>query len=191
MPRQAAQPNSEAHDSLSGADRVLAVLKLLAERPKGIRVVELGVELEAPRSTTHRILATLRRAGVAEQDGDGRYHPAPEFTRLAFRHYEALGDRNIVQGVLEALVNRFGETAYYAKLERSHIVYLAMHGAQGHIRTASVVGDRGPAWSTSLGKALLCRTLTDRSAVDRFLNEFGPLEARTSNTLTNAAALHQ
>src|SRR6266446_6075438 len=107
---------TDREEALTGADRVLAALKVLAERPKGIRLGELGNELKAPKATTHRVLATLRRSGLAEQDAEGRYHLAPEFTRLAFRHYESLGDRNIVQGVLEALVKHFGETAYYAKL---------------------------------------------------------------------------
>ena len=177
--------------SLSGADRVLAALKVLAERPKGVRLGELGVELGAPKSTTHRVLATLRRSDLAEQDAEGRYHLSPEFTRLAFRHYEALGDWNIVQGVLDALVRRFGETAYYAKLEGSRVVYQAMSRSQGQLHTASVVGDRADAWSTSLGKALLAGALPDRAAVERFVEEHGPLRAHTANTKTTAAALHE
>jgi DNA-binding IclR family transcriptional regulator len=176
--------------ALSGADRVLAALKVLAERPKGVRLSELGAELGAPKSTTHRVLATLRRSELAEQDAEGRYHLSPQFTRLAFRHYEALGDWNIVQGVLDALVRRFRETSYYARLEGASVVYQAMARSQGQLHTASVVGDRADAWSTSLGKALLAATLPDRSSVERFVEEHGPLRSHTPNTLTTAAALH-
>ena len=112
-----------------------------------------------------------------------------EFLRLAFRHYEALDDRNVVQSALESLADRFGETAYYARLDRSEVVYLAMVNAPGYLHTATLVGARQLAYRTALGKALLARTLPDRASVDRFVDLYGPLEANTANSVTNAAAL--
>lgn len=173
----------------TGADRVLEAMKLLADHPRPVRLDELARELNAPKSTTHRVLMTLRRAGFAEQDEEGRYRLSLEFLRMAFRHYESLDDRNIVQSSLELLCNRFGETAYYAKLDRSEVVYLAMMPAPGFVHTAALVGARQPAYRTALGKALLSRTLLDRAAVDAFVEKYGPLVAATPNSLTNAAAL--
>jgi len=69
--------------NLSGADRVLVALKHLADHPHGLRLGELAAELDSPKSTTHRILATLRRSGLVEQDSDGRYHVSVAFARLA------------------------------------------------------------------------------------------------------------
>ncbi len=174
---------------LSGADRVLAVLKLLAERPNGVRLDDLRRELGAPKSTAHRILGTLCRSGLASKSDDGRYSLSMEFLRLAFRHYESLDDRNLVQGVLEALVERFGETAYYARLSGPDVVYVGMRTAPGYLHTASVVGARCPAHRTSLGKAMLAYVLPDRTAVDGFVDEYGPLKASTPTSVTNAAAL--
>jgi DNA-binding IclR family transcriptional regulator len=175
--------------SLSGADRVLAVLKLLAERPNGLRLDDLRRELGAPKSTAHRILGTLCRSGLASKADDGRYSLSMEFLRLAFRHYESLDDRNLVQGVLEALVERFGETAYYARLSGADVVYVGMQTAPGYLHTASVVGARCPAYRTSLGKAMLAYLLPDRAAVDGFVDEYGPLIASTPTSVTNAVAL--
>ncbi|MHB8398154.1 MAG: IclR family transcriptional regulator [Candidatus Limnocylindrales bacterium] len=173
----------------TGADRVLEAVKLLADHPRPVRLEELARELGAPKSTTHRVLLALRRAGFVEQDEDSRYRLSLEFLRMAFRHYESLDDRTIVQSSLELLVNRFGETAYYARLDRSEVVYLAMMTAPGFVHTAALVGARQPAYRTALGKALLSRTLPDRAAVDRFVEQYGPLTAATPNSLTNAAAL--
>lgn len=173
----------------TGSGRVLDALKLLADHPRAVRLDEFARELGAPKSTTHRVLLTLRRAGFAEQDEEGRYLLSMEFLRLAFRHYEALDDRNIVQSTLEALSNGFGETAYYARLDRSEVIYLAMVNAPGYLHTAALVGARQPAHRTALGKALLARTLPDRAAVDRFVDLYGPLKGSTENSLTNAAAL--
>jgi DNA-binding IclR family transcriptional regulator len=176
---------------LSGADRVLAVLKLLAERPSGLRPDDLRREIGAPKSTAHRILGTLVRSGLASKDEAGKYVLSMEFLRLAFGHYEALDDRTVVSGVLEALVARFGETAYYARLDGADVVYVGMRTAPGYLHTASAVGARCPAQRTSLGKAMLAYALPDRAAVDGFVDTYGPLVARTSTSVTNAAELHR
>jgi IclR family transcriptional regulator, acetate operon repressor len=178
-----------ADRDLSGADRVLAVLKMLAERPNGVRLDDLRRELGAPKSTAHRILGTLCRSGLASKDDEGRYSLSMEFLRLAFRHYESLDDRNVVQGVLDALVERFGETAYYARLDGAEVVYVGMQNAPGYLHTASAVGARAPAHRTSLGKAMLAYVLADRAAVNGFVDEYGPLLATTPTSVTNAAAL--
>jgi IclR family transcriptional regulator, acetate operon repressor len=174
---------------LTGADRVLRALRLLAGHPRGVRLEDFSRELGAPKSTTHRVLQTLSRAGFASQDEHGWYRLSLEFLGLAFGHYESLDDRQLVQGVLEALVERFGETAYYAKLDGVEVVYVAMVNAPGSLHTASVVGARLPAFRTALGKAMLAYSLTSRTAVDLFVEKYGPLKASTPNSLTNAAAL--
>lgn len=176
---------------LSGADRVLAVLKLLAERPSGLRPDDLRREIGAPKSTAHRILGTLSRSGLASRDDTGRYVLSMEFLRLAFGHYESLDDRAIVQGVLEAVVARFGETAYYARLDGPEVVYVDMRTAPGYLHTASAIGSRCAAQRTSLGKAMLAHVLPDRAAVDAFVEAYGPLVATTATSVTNAAALQK
>ncbi len=175
--------------SANGADRVLRALRLLAERPRGVRLEDFSHDLGAPRSTTHRVLATLCRAGLAYQDENGWYRLSLEFLRLAFKHYEALDVRNLVQGILESLVERLGETAYYAQLDEAEVVYVAMVNAPGYLHTASVVGARAPAYRTGLGKALLAYSLVDRAAVVRFVEKYGPLQASTTNSLTSSGAL--
>jgi IclR family transcriptional regulator, acetate operon repressor len=173
----------------TGADRVLTAVKLLADHPRPVRLDEFARELGAPKSTAHRVLLTLRRAGFAEQDDEGRYRLTLEFLRMAFRHYELLDDRNIVHTTLEMLVRRFGETSYYAKLDGSEVVYFAMATQPGFVRTAALVGARQPAHRTALGKALLSTMLLDHAAVGRFVDQYGPLQTATPNSLSNAGSL--
>jgi DNA-binding IclR family transcriptional regulator len=173
----------------TGADRVLQAVKLLADHPRPVRLEDLARELDSPKSTTHRVLTILRRAGFVEHDEDARYRLTLDFVRMAFRHYESLDERNIVHSTLEMLVKRFGETAYYAKLDGSEVVYFAMVTKPGVVQTAALVGARQPAYRTALGKALLSKVLPDRAAVDRFVEQYGPLAAATPRSLTNAAAL--
>lgn len=178
-----------ARPVLTGADRVLAALKLLAERREAVALDEFAQELNAPKSTTHRVLATLRRAGLADQDEHSRYRLSLEFLRLAFRYHESLDYWELIQGVLQELTAQFGETAYFAKLDGGEIVYIAMTTAPGHLHTASVLGARAAAYRTGLGKALLAATLSDSNALLRFIEEHGPLRAATTHSLVTVSLL--
>lgn len=185
------QPSATGATGATGADRVLVALKLLALQRQPIRLEDFARILGAPKSTTHRVLSTLRRSELVDQDADGRYSMSLEFLRIAFRFYNSLDDRGMVQGVLRTLVDLMGETAYYGRLDSADVVYVSMATAPGSIHTATVVGGRNPAYRTSLGKAILAYALPDRPAVDRFVDKYGPLVASTPNSLTNAHALHR
>ena len=174
-----------------GADRVLSVFKSLARYPRGATLDELAEHLGSPKSSVHRALATLRRAGLAEQDRDGRYRFGMEAVRLAFAYYEGLDQRVLVQPALDALVEVFGETAHYAQLEGGEVVYVAKVMRHDHdgIRLGSRVGGRNPAHCTGVGKLLLAFVLPTEDAVDAYAAAH-PLVARTSATLATPAALH-
>lgn len=176
---------------LVGADRVVAVLTALAEYPQGISLDELASALGSPKSSVHRALSTLKRAGLAEQSTRGVYVLGDEFIRLAFQHVEGRPETARIQPVLEELATTFGETAHYAILAGRDIVYRAkMDPPQGAVRLTSVVGGRNPAYRTAVGRALLASRLLTRPDLEEALGPF-PLDARTPRTLTTAAALQQ
>jgi DNA-binding IclR family transcriptional regulator len=185
-----ASDQQNGQQALAGADRVLAALKQLGEYPEGARLDDLARDLASPKSSTHRALAALRRAGLATQDEHGRYRLSLDLVQLAFRHHDALQETAPVRPLLAALAERFGETAHFARLEGSEIVYLgkvvpAGSGAQ----MTSIIGGRNPAHCTGLGKALLAHALPDRGAVDRYIRDHGPLERRTPQTLVTSERL--
>lgn len=176
-------------DRLVGADRVIAVLTELAEHPAGVTLDELAGTLQSPKPTVHRALATLRRAGLADTIGRGVYILGDEYLRLAFRNLDGRPEIARMQPLLEDLASRFGETAHYAVLSGSDIVYRAkMDPPQGAVRLTSVIGGRNPAYRTAVGKVLLSSRVRD---VDDLTAVFGafPLEQKTTHTLTTADAL--
>lgn len=176
-------------ERLVGADRVVAVLTALAEYPQGITLDELASTLRSPKSSVHRALSTLKRAGLAEQTTRGVYVLGDEYIRLAFQHVEARPETARIQPLLEELATRFGETAHYAILAGRDIVYRAkMDPPQGAVRLTSVIGGRNPAHRTAVGRALLAARLTTVEEVEEALGPF-PLPARTPHTITTASAL--
>lgn len=193
----AAQP-TESEEAIAGdgarngADRVLATLRLLGSYPDGVGLNDLAKRLNSPKSSIHRALGALRRAGLVEQDRDGKYRLGYGFLKLAFSYYEDLDEVGRIRPVLIDLAERFGETVHYAVLDGSEVVYLAkVQPAEARFQMTSVIGGRNPAHCTGLGKTLLAYSLPDRTAVDEFVSRFGPLERRTIHTIVTAAGLHR
>ena len=176
-------------DGLVGSDRVLAVLLELARHPSGIGLDEMDRYVAGSKPTVHRALASLRRAGLAEQDGRGHYLLGDEFVRMAFTFHEARPDHVRVQRVLETLAARFGETIHYAVLDGRDVVYRSKVDApSGPVRLTSSIGGRNPAHATGVGKLLLSYSLKSFNDVVTWIGD-RPLEQRTENTIVTAAQL--
>lgn len=176
-------------DRVVGADRVLAVLVELARRPDGVGLDELAASMRSSKSTVHRALSALRRAGLAAQPARGVYVLGDEFLRLAFVHNAGRPESVRVEPVLRALSRRFGETTHYAVLDGHEVVYRAkVDPPEGGVRLSSVVGGRNPAHSTAVGKALLANVVASEADLVAWLGA-RKLEARTENTLTTVPAL--
>lgn len=171
-----------------GADRVLAVLISLAEHPAGATLDELTHELASTKSTVHRALATLRRAGLVAQLGRGRYVLGDEFFRLAFRNFAARPEGALVKPALEELAARFGETAHFAILEGGEVVYrMKVDPPAGAIRLTSVVGGRNPAQFTAVGKLLLAYAVDSEEQLRSLIGSEFP--RRTPQSAGTAADL--
>lgn len=178
----------DSSDRVVGSDRVLAVLLELANYPDGIGLEDIAARVASPKSTVHRALASLRRAGLATQDGRGHYVLGDEFLRMAFTHHEARPDHLRVRPVLEQLAALFNEVAHYAVLEGRFVVYRSkVDPSGGAVKLSSVIGGRNPAHSTAVGKLLLSAQLADDAAVRAWVGD-EPLEQRTERTITEVEA---
>jgi len=174
---------------LVGVDRVLAVLVELARHPNGVGLEDLARAVDSPKPTVHRALASLRRARFAAKDARGHYVLGDDFLRLAFAHHEARPDEVRIRPVLQALAERFGETAHYAVLDGSSVVYRSkVDPLGGAVRLTSTVGGRNPAHSTAVGKLLLAYVLPDEVAVKTWIGG-RQLERRTARTKTTPREL--
>ena len=190
MTSPARGPAVDDETRLVGADRVLAVLVELSRHSVGIGLDDLARIMGSPKSSVHRALASLRRAGLAEQDARGHYLLGDEFIRMAYAHHEARPDQVRVRPMLDELAVRFGETVHYTVVDGRTVVYRAkVDPPSGAVRLTSTVGGRNPAHATAAGKLLLSYQLRSLRAVTEWVgNE--PLESRTERTATTATALH-
>jgi DNA-binding IclR family transcriptional regulator len=176
-------------ERIVGADRVLAILVELAEHPDGIGLDDLAARVQSSKSTVHRALTSLRRAGLASQPSRGAYVLGDEFLRLAFTHDARRPERVRIEPALRELARRFGETTHYAVLDRRDVIYRAkVDPPEGAVRLTSVVGGRNPAYSTAVGKLLLSYEIKDEEHLGAWVGA-SVLEPRTDRTITTIPAL--
>jgi IclR family acetate operon transcriptional repressor len=182
-------PKAAAEAPLVGSDRVLAVLVELARHPAGIGLDDLTRVMRSAKPTIHRNLVSLRKAGLAMQDGRGHYVLGDEFLRMAFAHHDARPDHLRAAGLLDALSHRYHETVHYAALDGEFVVYRSkVDPPAGAVRLTSTVGGRNPAHSTAVGKLLLAHLLPDQAAIEHWIGD-RELARRTERTLTTAGQL--
>jgi IclR family acetate operon transcriptional repressor len=166
--------------------RAIAALEVLAERPAGVGVNELGRRLGVSASSASRLLATLEQGGLVERDAVGPYRLGLGLVRLAHAALERIDVRALARPLLAELARTTGETATLS---------LPGGGAPGEAVTVDFV--RSPASVAS--SAVLGRpTVPHATATGKVALAFGsgelpagPLAALTPRTITDPAALRR
>jgi IclR family transcriptional regulator, KDG regulon repressor len=170
---------------VESADRVLRVLESFEPGERDISLGEIAERVGLPKSSVHRLLATLMGHHLVERDPETRRY------RLGIRLFElgsaAIHERGLhsaAHPALEELSASTGETCHLAVLSGTEAVYVYKLDGPSSIIMSSRVGGRAPCHATSIGKVLtawggedLFRTLRSR-----------PLRPYTANTITTVKA---
>lgn len=163
--------------------KAFELLDLFAERPL-LGAGEAARLLGAPRASTHRLLVTLRVAGVLESNEDGQY-------RLGLRLFELgsfaplrrrLHDEATLP--LERLSAQVALPAHLTVRDGTNLLCLEkVHHRQVDVPTR--VGQRAPLHDTAAGKVLLAHA--PRGVIECYLAE--PLSRRTPHTIVEPRRL--
>ena len=174
-------------EPVPGLARGLKILALFGRARPRVTPPEMARELDIPRSTVHRLVATLEAMGFLRRvDGAGAYELGPAILTIGF---EYLGSLDIVQLSEPALAHLHEETglsAHLAMRNGTEIVYLSRHARRATAFSNVTVGTSLPAHATSMGRMMLA----DLSPAElRALYGRAPLRAYTDETPTTLAAL--
>lgn len=169
---------------VKSADRVLAVLDLLAQRGP-LTFAEIVAGLDLPKSSAHNLLATMAARGYVERDA-GAFVLGIRVWEIAQGEHRVERLRRALRALMARLVAATQETVQLATLEGFEAVYLEIAESPRPMKLTSHIGGRLPAHATGLGKTLLA-FLDD----DEVLERLGArrLEARTEQTITTPEAL--
>lgn len=164
------------------AQTVLRALALLEAVAEGVHDLEgLSARVGLSRSTAHRLLSTLVRAGYLRHSSREGYHLGPKLIELGFRAHAGLHLPSLARPYLEELSGATRETVHLGVLDGTQVVYIDKVPGKRELQMASYIGARVPAQSTALGKALVS-TLPR----EEWLRAFVPGLRRTERTITEA-----
>lgn len=174
-------------DGDTPAQRLLALLEVIAEKDQFFSLQSLVTETKLPKPTLHRMLQQLESSGMLQREADSRYYSrGSRLRRLA----ENLLLNDTVHGarhaVLSQLVEEIGESCNITALSGGEVLYLDRVETSEALRFYLHPGSRVPVHCSASGKLFLAQMPPAQRK--RLLNE-APLKAFTRNTLTNLEAL--
>lgn len=166
--------------------KALQVLDCLGQAEAALTLTEISRRVRLPKTTTYRYLCTLCAGGLVVHDQDA------DLYRLGLRLWELghkVGDqlqiRRLALPLMAQLRDRFNETVNLAVLDGTDIVYVEMVPSTFALRMHAALGGRDPAYTTSLGKAILAH-LPPEQLCGHLPKR---LIRRTPKTITSLAAL--
>ncbi len=170
-------------ETASAIEKALDVLFHLhaAASPQGVTAV--GRALGLPKSSAHRLLASLGRRGLVERDEAGRYRPGIGLVALGLGALEREPVVAAARPVLEAEAEALGETVFLVALRAGRLVVLDQAEGTGFLRAAPRIGETVPVHATAVGKLFLAFGEELLSAVP------GRRERYTPQTHTDARSL--
>lgn len=142
---------------IEAVDRALVLLTALADAgPDGASLAELAEATGVNKSTAYRALSTLRsRAFATQAPTSGRYGLGPAAMALGEVHWAPSKLAASLHPALMAVCREVDELVHLGVVAEDYVVYIDKVEPERAIRVWSAVGQRVPAATTALGRALL------------------------------------
>ncbi|HEY1808709.1 MAG TPA: IclR family transcriptional regulator [Acidobacteriaceae bacterium] len=141
---------------LRSLDRAIAVLDGLAESEEPLGLVDVCERMSLHKSTAHRALMVLERAGLIERTPGNRFRLGLRLYELGNRAVEQIDLRGRVHPWFRRLSVQVGETVHLGVLQKATVVYLdKVEPVNRRVWLASRIGTSNPVYCTAMGKAML------------------------------------
>lgn len=153
-------------------DRALVLLTALADAgPTGVSLRELTAASGISKATAYRALSTMRARGFVMQEPSGEYRLGPAATSLATWQRGQHHLKTALTTALGALSRNCDELVHLGVWDGDQVVYLdKVEPSMRAIRVWSNVGQRVPAASTALGRALLASSARTDDELRHFID---------------------
>lgn len=173
-------------NEVRSVDRAAALLLALGESAGAAGVTELARRLGLHKSTASRLLATLEKRGLVEQDEEtGKYRLGLVVIRLAEHAERTLDLRALAMPELERLARLTHETTGIGCLEGDQLLTVGQADGPNLVAVGDWTGRARPLHATACGKVLLA-AMAEREVLrivrsglvtytDRTLTELEPL----------------
>lgn len=149
--------NGATAGPVKSAARAMDLLDEIAAHGPGTQL-HLSQRLSIPKSSLHALLRTMTDRGWLQTDPTGSVYMLGIHSLVVSSAYLD-GDPVLSRAtpVMEEVAAATEETVHLGRLDGSHVIYTAKRESVHPLRMHSAVGRRLPAYSTSLGRAILSK----------------------------------
>ncbi len=162
--------------------RAAQILRTLENQPKGLSITALAKETGLPRTTVHRLVASLESQQLLTNGIHG-VQLGPALARLAASAHADIV--TLSRSAMETLGRRTRETVDLSVYRGTHAVLVSQYASDQELRVISPLGTAFPCHCTAHGKALWA--FQPEANIAAFLKP--GLEARTEATVTKPQIL--
>lgn len=190
---KSAASTERVEEDISGGPRalfrVLRLLDTLAGTSESVSLSALSAQLGSPKSSLLNLLRPLVADGYLVLDG-GQYRLGPRSFRLGARILSRWTFPGLIQGQLEELWQKTGETVSLAVLDReaSRVTYINIIESEQPVRYAMRVGMSAHLYCTAAGRLLLATAPPEWQ--EHYLKTT-TLKAYTPRTVTSVKKLRE
>ncbi len=174
---------------VQSVDRALQILTAYETEGHELSILQLSQKVHLPKSTVHRLLATLANRGFIEQNSaTGNYRLGLKLHSLGSRVVLTRNLTTEAGPIVRQLVERFGETVSISVLDGIETVIVEKMESEQAMRVTSQIGKRNPIHCSGSGKMLLA--LQSPEEIERIL-ALAPLDRYTDKTITDPGQLKE
>ena len=169
--------------------RGLALLEVLATRPRGATQVELAGELDLPQTAVHRIAMALEELGYVQRIAGTRTLRVTQKLLLLGQPYS--GSRSLIEACLPAMrevLSLTNETTQLCVLAGSRCVIIEQLASRHPFKYVVDPGSQAPVQCCAPGKAILA--YLDERELESVLAEVD-FHRHTANSITGVRALRR
>ncbi len=136
-------------------DKAVHVLEVLHRAAGPLSLAELSRRVHIPKPTLHRLLASLLRHDLVEQDRESRYGLGVGLVRLGLGALAVDPLVRVARPELERATRSFGETFFLVGARAGKLVVLDKVEGTGLLRVAPSVGAEVPVETSATGRLYL------------------------------------
>lgn len=177
------------NDSIRSVDRALDIIEVLSESGAKLGPTKLAELTGMDKSTVYRLLTTLKSRGYVDKDrSSGTYSLGPTLVTLVSRYLGSLELQTESRPFLSELATDLGLTTHLGLLDGNEVIYVEKLDYVPAPQLYSQIGNRVPAYCSSLGKCLLS-CLSGEKLVETMTS--CNFKRYTSKTISNVRALRE
>lgn len=161
--------------------RYIDVLEVITAFSGTVTLGDVSAMLDLPKTTAHRLLKGLVRAGLAvEGDGGRTYHVGERLTRLLHASADDGWYASLAGPHIKALTDSSTETCYLTRLIGSRVVVVVSYSPDVRWRGYVQPGIEMPINAAATGKAIMA--FQSKTLIDKVLSQELPKPTVNSRT---------